>query len=528
MGGFLPLIEAFLAFVLTMLALTTAVSAIVGFILRCLRSRAYGLREMVDYLYRNDILLILKDLKEMYSGPTQVPGNLVEFLDESVVQRHKCRIDFLVDMTFLPTVIEGSSRVREEIIECTEGVGEDQPWRGKFTAWIDRDAKWFNRPLKWACRLLVGLRRWMRIRRSLKYGLDTLAEEEFVIRLKNSRFGKALATSSSAEKLDWYVNNLKELFNSIGKAYSEKFARSCRVLTVIVGFMLAFAANIDSLALIDTFITSPEIRNQIIEQHRDILNQKPSNEEDASPNKPDVKIKELGNKIGDKIKLLEDNVKALSLDNKERDDFKNLLSELEQSRADIQAAFNEANDAYNDIRRIVIGVTQNFPVGWSLYPNCGESDDPRCLRYKKMLQPKITTDHKEPSSFVCVDYHLSFSESTKKKWLIGWIARQFDGVGFNFPYVDVCRSDTAQYWRWLTGVLLTGLLLGLGTPFWIQVVTSFLRARNLIRGSGAESEKSKKDKIETETESSKPFAAGSSVETDIPKADTTGRRRLLT
>jgi len=528
MGGFLPLIEAFLAFALTMLALTTAVSAIVGFILRSLRSRAYGLREMVDYLYRNEILLILKDLKQIYKDPNQVPGNLSEFIDESVGKKHKCRIDFLVDMTFLPTVIEGSDRAREEILELTDGVGGDQSWWIKFSAWADRDDKWYNRPFKWASRLLVGLRRWLRNRRSLKYGLDTLAEEEFVIRLKASRFGKAIATVSSAEKLKWYVNNLKDLFNSIGKAYSEKFARNCRVLTVIVGFILAFAANIDSLALIDTFMTNPEIRKQIIEQNEDVRNQMPLNPEDASPDKPDVKIKELGNKINDNLKLLEDKVEALSLDNKERNDIGNLLFEIEQGRKDVQAVFNDANNAYNDIRRTVIGVTQNFPVGWSLYPNCDESDDPRCLRYTKKSQGKAIKDQKESSSFVCVDSHLSFSKSTKEKWIIGWFARRLDGIGFNFPYVEVCRSDTAQYWRWLIGVLLTGLLLGLGTPFWIQVVTSFLRARNLIRGSGAESEKPKEDKIKTEPERSKSFAAGSRIDNDIPKADTAGRRRLLT
>jgi len=368
----------------------------------------------------------------------------------------------------------------------------------------------------------------MKIRRSLKYGLDTLAEEEFVIRFKNSRFGKASASVSSAEKLDSHINNLKEIFKSIGKAYSEKFARKCRVLTVIVGFFLAFVANIDSLALINTFMTNPEIRNQIIEQHEDIMNQAQSEQEDASRDRPDKRIRKLGDKIGDKIKLWEENLKGLPPEISENDNIKNLVIELEQGRKDVQATFNDANDAYNDIRRTVIGVTQNFPVGWSLYPNCEESDDPRCLRYKKRSQGKAIKADKDSPSFVCVDSHLSFSDDTKKIRVIGWFARKLDGVGFNFPYVDVCRSDTAQYWRWFTGVLLTGLLLGLGTPFWIQVVTSFLRARNLIRGSGAEDEKPKKDKRETETKKSKPPAASSDFETDIPKADTAGKRRLLT
>jgi hypothetical protein len=50
MGGFLPLMEAFAAFALTMVALTTAVSTILGIFWRVLRLRAMGMRSMLIYL----------------------------------------------------------------------------------------------------------------------------------------------------------------------------------------------------------------------------------------------------------------------------------------------------------------------------------------------------------------------------------------------------------------------------------------------------------------------------------------------
>ena len=55
MGGFMPLIEGFLAFALTMLALSTAVSALVGVWLRFFRWRAWGFRRSMETIYDHEI-----------------------------------------------------------------------------------------------------------------------------------------------------------------------------------------------------------------------------------------------------------------------------------------------------------------------------------------------------------------------------------------------------------------------------------------------------------------------------------------
>ena len=55
MNGFLPLIEAFLAFALTMLALATAVSALLGVWMRIFRWRSYGFRMSVKSIYDSQI-----------------------------------------------------------------------------------------------------------------------------------------------------------------------------------------------------------------------------------------------------------------------------------------------------------------------------------------------------------------------------------------------------------------------------------------------------------------------------------------
>ena len=63
-NGFAPLIEGFLAFALTMLALTTAVSAIVGALHHLRRRHARGLRDMVRVLYARDLTPLVDGASE--------------------------------------------------------------------------------------------------------------------------------------------------------------------------------------------------------------------------------------------------------------------------------------------------------------------------------------------------------------------------------------------------------------------------------------------------------------------------------
>ena len=128
MGDFMPLIQAFLAFSLTMIALTTAVSVIVGLILRFLRSRASGLREMMNYLFRNEIIELGEGLVEDHKNNNEIPQALQDIANNSEARQTR-RTEFLVDMTFLPTVVEGSASVREELIENAEAYAMIWRWK---------------------------------------------------------------------------------------------------------------------------------------------------------------------------------------------------------------------------------------------------------------------------------------------------------------------------------------------------------------------------------------------------------------
>ena len=56
-------------------------------------------------------------------------------------------------------------------------------------------------------------------------------------------------------------------------------------------------------------------------------------------------------------------------------------------------------------------------------------------------------------------------------------------AGVFAAHIDLAATqDTSHFVRWLAGLILTVVMLGLGTPFWIQAVNGLMRARDLVRG----------------------------------------------
>jgi hypothetical protein len=75
------------------------------------------------------------------------------------------------------------------------------------------------------------------------------------------------------------------------------------------------------------------------------------------------------------------------------------------------------------------------------------------------------------------------------------VARVFSGsLGTSvesalMPVAAVSVNASAEYNQWLIGVILTGLLLGLGTPFWVQAVTAAFNLQRWNRQPKGEKEK---------------------------------------
>ena len=115
-----------------------------------------------------------------------------------------------------------------------------------------------------------------------------MTPEEFKTRLAESVAGRHLRTHVTGPDA-WPALETKLLnaFATIGEASSESFARLSRGWSVAVGFMLAFLLNIDSIDLLNSYLTDPALRAQVVEHSDELLNPTQATGETEPTRSPD-------------------------------------------------------------------------------------------------------------------------------------------------------------------------------------------------------------------------------------------------
>ena len=121
--------------------------------------------------------------------------------------------------------------------------------------------------------------------------------------------------------------------------------------------------------------------------------------------------------------------------------------------ANIQKTFQDAKNQISELG--ALGV----PIGWDFYPNCpygkGESEwaksNPRCSNIPK--------------------------DSRAVKW--AWLGA--------CP-LNTLINDFAGFMVWLLKVIITGILIGLGAPFWFDVAKRLAQIRKGLKNPNASDE----------------------------------------
>lgn len=464
MDGFLPLVEAFLAFALTMLALTTAVSAIVGTLQRALRWRPRVLRQMVEFLYRNEVEDRVAGLYQQASAAGQpdgdtppsadagrpagsdLPKDVAAYLaslaaggepsDRRIAADHRHR--FVAHMTLLPTVLLGPDGQPDRLAREKEIAKTDREADGTGGGKGSR---------------IAAFRSWLAGWDSLRHGRDRLTDAEFLVRLRSSLPGQAIA-ALAGNRAEAVLADLKSRFDTHGLAAINLFEKRSRKWSVAVGFVLAFGINVDALFLLNSYLTNDELRQRIIENSDEIVANADSDLSELARAGADMspEVDKLNNQVQDAARILGSlsEASASALDQIAIDGLQDSIDRAKQRVDAFQGTLDTAVAAAADvsqvsaeIRGVALSLTESFPVGWTLYPNCPiDGVDPRCKS-----------------------------------------AQMSDGRGFWSGLLAVTLEDTSGFVKWLMGTLITGLMVGLGTPFWIQIVNGALRARNLLRDS---------------------------------------------
>ncbi len=277
---------------------------------------------------------------------------------------------------------------------------------------------------------------------TLEYVLRCLAESDSVKR----------ASLEASDKLKTELNRIARKYEEFGSAVSASFKQSAQVWTIGIGIFLAFAANVDGLRIFEAYRADPKLAAAVIEKHEGFI------EKNNEVQKSLKKLKALYISKSEK----ESEIGAAEKSNKSENEINKLKIELEEiekkitNQSEIAVIQKTVQDAKNQISELTaLGV----PIGWDFYPNCPYSADGKDPAWEK-------------SGSKCKDI-------TKRKHTSPYVPER---VGFT------ASNDVAGFAVWVITVIITGILIGLGAPFWFDVAKRLAQIRKGLKNPNASAE----------------------------------------
>ena len=231
----MPLIEAALAFAITMLALSLVVSSFVEIIHRIFSMREAGLKYMLGQMFDQ---VLSKHLK---------PEHLQKLVDSS-----KMSDDAKKNTAELLQIVRAGFIERMSANRAPMGVTPKATPSHKAEQVVHNPKRFLG---LWNGRDLAAM-----------------TSTEFMERLGSIDVGEeikqaAMAGKQAAEKaLDAVLKGIAQKFEAFGKEAGAYFEGRARLLSVIVAIGLAIAAHVDAVDLFRVYLRDPNARAKVIEQ----------------------------------------------------------------------------------------------------------------------------------------------------------------------------------------------------------------------------------------------------------------------
>lgn len=264
-------LEASLAFVVTMMILSTIASMVVETVHRMLRLREKGLEQTLDLLFKkviwpkvaatthNVFPPIDKQPREEPEswGESESEGKLKE-LRENFRQCWQWLKQLAIRTSGMPIDIEASWR-RDFVNKMTGNefsIAREKP-KKFWHLWM-----W----LKW---LAVGMSGTLTNEQKRR----TLSTLEMAERLAETAVGQhisqralGMGTAAADQFKTAIVVSISDKFEDFSEEVRDIFSRQARLLSVVVGFVLAFSLNVDAAHLFKSYLRDPALRTKVIAQ----------------------------------------------------------------------------------------------------------------------------------------------------------------------------------------------------------------------------------------------------------------------
>ncbi len=249
--------------------------------------------------------------------------------------------------------------------------------------------------------------------------LTKLSAAEFMERIGSDKLGATLIANIKATARERVLEDVTRKYEAFGKEASSYFEGRARFMAVIVAFVVAFALHVNAIELFQTFLRDPAVRARVINQSDKTQEAYKAAEAEAAK-------------------------KAPATDTAKRE-WEAVKEQYENALKKLQVTETQLRD---------LGV----PIGWT--------------------EERVRKTNAWPGIWNCQD--------PSGNWVWDWSLSGKCGDQ-NKMYVWVYLPRTIDS---ILGLLLGGLLIGLGGPFWYDFVRGLTNIRDLARSvTGAAEEK---------------------------------------
>jgi len=274
--------------------------------------------------------------------------------------------------------------------------------------------------------------------------LSSMTMMEFADRLADTAVGKAIARGGS-EYVESAINDLAQKFERFGAASSQRFQDHARFWCVLTSILLAFVANVDAVRVFQELLNDDQLTSGIIAQYGAAVEEGAQRPQDLKESLEVMNQLHADNVIDqDQLKAFQDNI------------------------ATAQLKVTELRDT-------------GLPITVEAWPFCmgvlgdtgrGKRADANVATENLATAPKDAQATPKPADRKCA----AVTEVTSMKGVAEIGRRIVSGQGL----------------IWFVSVVLAGVLIGLGAPFWFDLARGLTRSAQIMRAAGIGSKDEKK------------------------------------
>ena len=279
---------------------------------------------------------------------------------------------------------------------------------------------------------------------SLEYMLHCLADTPSV--------KQASLSLCKSERLKIRFNRIARKYEEFGSSVSASFKRQAQVWSIGIGIALAIVANIHGLRIFEAYRLNPDLAAVVIEKQSEFL----TNQEAAS------KRTEEFIAIEARLKQAREALAEAEVKGANAADVEKLKQQVAQANAElkVQSSSEKIQQAAIRAQQQIDDLTElGIPIGWEFYPRCPFGED-----------------------------NSAWTASSPECRAIPEKERGYDG---SWVLYRICYTFFSDFWGgviWFFIVVITGIFIGLGAPFWFDVAKRVSQIRKGLQKPSASAE----------------------------------------